>query len=228
MSLSIARSWVRKAIRPDAVQKQALALLDRAHAEGVEATMIVGKNVATSRRCYVARCTRREVIVLELPESLQATFQVIPNGLFQHLPTLTTECAPCEPWVEIREAHIEPVPGDDPKVEWSGTCNYEIRTGDERVLNRCALCAEYFRPDMRRDIKAWWYFDQIYVKPSGQLSFRFPRFESFGNSVGVVGPTILFLQLFTAANWARKQGVQKISNEVGVIADVSKSFGEIA
>jgi hypothetical protein len=213
MSLSLGQTWVRKVIGPRRAREDALRLIEQAAAEKADATLIVGPGLSSNSKCYLARWDGWELAVLELGRVQQEDWNVDPHGLYQelHPAEMPLQEPVAEPLVSLAEARIG-APTYDGWTPLSGTCRFAMDQSQLSGIRSGAVRVQYFRPDLPRPVTAMWYADTILVAPGGELRFRFPPLFSDKNPHHLRGALVVFLQLFTAENWATKSGCRKISN----------------
>ncbi len=214
MSLSLARAWVNSTIRQSAARADALRLLDEAASRGVNGTLIVGPRLSGTGRCFLARWDGRELMVLELTDAQQRDWSVDPLGLFQQLepPALPGGAFSTENLVSLTVANIEGAVDHDGSTPLRGTCIAEFEPAAFHVIQNCALRAEYFRPDLPRQVTSMWYSNQDLNSVRVDLHFRFSPLFSGNNPQTCTGMLVVFLQLFTADDWSNKSGCRRISN----------------
>ena len=221
MSLAVAEAWVRSAIRQPAAQQDALRLFEQASSDQVDATLIVAPELTKKRRSYLVRWTGRETVVLELSPHQQNSFGLVPFAMFKQLEARNTMSEiPCQPWVTLSSIRFDTANSYDCSQPLTGRCTYSVDESETKSLWRCALRAEYFRPDMPRPITAFWYIDAPPSPPQGELNFRFTPIRSVMNPVDFSGPLVLFLQLCSAQDWVRQQGLQRISNVTAAVIEI--------
>lgn len=214
MSLSLAKTWVNATVRQPAARADALRLLDRAASEDVEGTLIVGPRLSTTGKCFLARWDGRELVVRELTDAQQRDWSIDPHGLFQQLepPALPGTAFSTENLVSLTVANIEGAEAHDGWTPLSGTCIAEFEAAPYQVIQNCALRAEYFRPDLPRQVTSMWYSNQDLNSAHIDLHFRFSPLFSQNNPQTCHGTLVVFLQLFTANDWSKKSGCRRISN----------------
>lgn len=213
MSLSLATTWVHAAIGQATARADVLRLLNQAASEGVEATLIVGPRLSTNGASLLARWDGRELVVRELTTAQQQDWSVEPNGLFQQLEPISLPQATIssEPLVSLTVSHVEGADEHDGWMPLSGTCIAE-HAASQRVIRNGALRAEYFRPDLQRQVTQMWYADRILVTGQSPVHFRFPPLFSGNNPHVLRGTLVVFFQLFTADEWTKSVGCRRISN----------------
>jgi hypothetical protein len=213
MSLALGHIWIQKTIRQPAARTAAMQQLERAAAQHIEATLIIGPKLTTNSKCYLARWDGRELAVTELSSSQQDDWKVNPHGLFKELhhqdmpklvPTTTRLVA-----ISDFSLHENIYDGWAPMT---GTCRYDFNESQPSYLENTALRAEYFWPGMPRRVTAMWYAEGGIAASNGVLKFSFPPLFSENNPYQVSGTLALFVQLFTADNWVQVSGCRRISN----------------
>ena len=214
MSLSLARTWVNATVGQPAARADALSLLAEAASQGVHGTLIVGPRLSTTGRCFLARWDGRELVVLELTDAQQRDWSVDPQGLFQQLepPALPKGAFCTENLVSLTVTNIEGAADHDGSTPLCGTCIAEFEPAAFHVIHNCALRAEYFRPDLPRQVTSMWYSNQDLSSARVDLHFRFSPLFSRNNPQTCNGSLVVFLQLFTADDWTKKSGCRRISN----------------
>lgn len=218
MSLSLARTWIRKTIQQPGARDDALRLVEQAAAERVDGTLIVGPRLSANRKCYLARWDGEELVVLELMRRDQREWNVNPQGLFQelHSPDTALHNLTTEPLVALADIQFD-TPIYDGWTPLSGKVGFEIDAPPHRAIENAALRAKYFRPDLRRSVTAMWYANAPVLSPGGELRFQFPPLFSDKNPSHVRGPLVVFLQMFTAEDWVRRSGCRKVSNVTATV-----------
>lgn len=213
MSLSLAKTWVNATVGQPTARADALRLLDQAAAEGVEATLIVGPRLTTNGKCFLGRWDGRELVVRELNGDQQQDWSIDPKGLFRQLEPVALPQATfsTEPLVSLTVSQVEGADGHDGWTPLLGTCVAEHAAGHS-VIRNGALRAEYFRPDLRRQVTQMWYADRDLHAVRTTLQFRFPPLFSHKNPHTCHGTLVVFLQLFTADQWSKPVGCRRISN----------------
>lgn len=218
MSLSLAKTWVEKTIGQPAARADALRLLNQAAVDGVDASLIVGPELSTDGKCYLARWDGLELVVLVLGQEQVDDWSINPKGLFQELHTegipmhdLTTE-----PLVALSISRIDK-PAYDGWTPLTGICQFEIDGPQHRAIENSALRVHYFRPDLPRPVTAMWYAAFPLRAPGGELRFCFPPLFSKHNPHHLFGTLVVFLQMFAAENWVNKSGCRKISNVTAAV-----------
>ena len=224
MSLSLANTWVRTAIRHPGAQADALRLLDRAAASNSEATLIAGCELTTNGRTYLGRWDGRELVVLELPTGLQRIWGIDPQALVQQMeaPAIATPILTSEPVVTISNARVDERPWYSGDTALLGTCRYEFDGPKVQIMLGCALRAEYFRPNLPHQNTAMWYLDEPLWELRGSLHFGFPP-PLAGNRMELAGTVLLFLQMFDSDDWAKNVGTRRVSNVTPVLATLRPS-----
>jgi len=213
MSLDTAKNWARYALRSPAAQRDVLQLFERATADGVEATVIAAPELTVRGTGYLARWTGSELIVLGLSAGQQQSLGVRPSALFQQLePRTSIPEIPAQPWVTVSDITLNAGDGQDCFQPLTGTCRYAVDEGENRFLSRCAVRANFFRPDLPRTITAFSFVDAASLPRQGKLGFRFIPITSAAQPVRIRGTVVVFIQLCTASDWARQQDCQRISN----------------
>lgn len=223
MSLSLAKTWVNTTVLQPAARTAALRLLDSAASQGVEGTLIVGPRLSTSGKCFLARWDGRELVVRELTSAQQRDWSVEPLGLFEQLepPALPKYTFSSEPLVSLTVAHAENQGAHDGWKPLSGTCIAELETVPHQVIRNCALRAEYFRPDLPRQVTSMWYSNHDLNSARVTLHFQFSPLFSKNNPQTFRGTLVVLLQLFTADDWSKNAGCRRISN----VADTVITLG---
>jgi hypothetical protein len=214
MSLTLAKTWVNSVVRLPATRDDALHLLDQADREGVEATLILGPRLTVSGKCFLSRWDGRELIVRELTRAQQRDWSLDPKGLFQQLKATTLPKAGffSEPLAALTISQIDGAGAYDGSTPLLGRCIVERTAISPRVIQNCALRAEYFRPDLSRQVTAMWYADRDLHGEQATWEFRFPPLFSNKNPRTCRGTLAVFFQLFTADDWANQAGCRRISN----------------
>lgn len=213
MSLSLAKSWVNATVGQQAARTDALRLLDQAAAEGVEATLIVGPGLTTNGKCFLGRWDGRELVVRELNGVQQKDWSVESKGLFRQLEPVALPQATfsTEPLVSLTVSAVDQANAHDGWTPLSGTCMVE-HAEPHRVIRNAALRAEYFRPDLQRQVTQMWYADRELPSGQSKLNFRFAPLFSNQNPHTRHGTLVVLFQLFTADQWAKPVGCWRISN----------------
>lgn len=214
MSLSLAKTWVNATVRQPAAQADALRLLDQAASQDVEGTLIVGPRLSTTGKCFLARWDGRELVVRELTDAQQRDWSIDPHVLFQQPepPAFPGTAFFTENLVSLTVANVE---GDGLQDGWtplSGTCIAEFEAAPYQVIQNCALCAKYFRPDLTCQVTSMWYSNRDLNSPRADLRFQFSPLFSRDNPQSCHGALAIFLQLFAADDWSKKSGCRCISN----------------
>ena len=219
MSLSLAKTWVNATVRQPAARADALRLLDRAASQSVEGTLIVGPRLSTTGKCFLGRWDGRELVVLELTDAQQQDWSVDPQGLFQQLepPALPGTAFSTENLVSLTVAAVENVGAHDGWTPLAGTCVAEFETAPYQEIRNCALRAEYFRPDLPRQVTSMWYSQQDLNSARVDLHFQFSPLFSKNNPQTCHGTLVVFLQLFTADDWSNTSGCRRISNVADMV-----------
>lgn len=213
MSLTLIQTWVSGTFRLLEAALDVMKFFDEAAAQGVEATLIVARELTNSGKSYLARWTGKEMVVLELSPAQQRGFGVLPNGLYKELGTRNslTEL-PAVHQVTLSDVRFDESGRYDGQKSLRGTAAYAMDEPASRAIVRCALRVQYFRPDMRRQVTGYWHSNTPLVAPSGELRFSFDPFFNKHNPNLLRGPIVLFFQLMTAQNWTSLAGCQQISN----------------
>lgn len=213
MSLSLAKTWVNATLRQPAALADTLRLLDQAAAEGVEATLIVGPGLTTNGKCFLGRWDGRELVVRELNGVQQKEWSIEPKGLFRQLEpeALPQATFSTEPLVSLTVSNVEQADGHDGWTPLSGTCIAE-HAEPHSVIRNAALRAEYFRPDLQRQVTQMWYADRDLPSGQSKLHFRFAPLFSSKNPQTCRGTLVVLFQLFTADQWAKPVDCRRISN----------------
>lgn len=218
MSLSLAKFWVNATVGEPAARDDALRLLDQAAAKGCEATLIAGPRLVKHGKCFLGRWDGRELVVRELSKTQQQDWSIQPTGLFQQLEPVGLPQAKfsSEPLVSLTVSHVERADGHDGWTPLSGTCVVE-NTAAHSVIRNVALRAEYFRPDLDRQVTHMWYAEADLHSDRTTLQFQFSPLLSDNNPHICPGTLVVFLQLFTAVDWSKLVGCRRISNVADTI-----------
>lgn len=219
MTSSLAKAWVNSTIRQPAARADALRLIDRAVAEDVAATVIVGPRLTSTGKCLLARWDGRELVVRELTDPEQRDWSVDPHGLFQQLEprALPRTGFTTENLVSLSIVHVDGREHHDGWAPMTGTCIAESEASPYQVIQKCALRAEYSRPDLPRQVTTMWYSNQDLNSARVEMRFRFPPLFSDQNPQTCQGTLLVLLQLFTADDWSRPAGCRRISNVADVV-----------
>lgn len=222
MSLLLAKTWIQKSIGSPSARTAALRLLEEAAARQVDATLIVGPGLSANGKCYLVRWDGEELTVLELGAVPQADWNVNSLGLYQklHPSELPLRKALAELRVSLTDVQFAE-PAQDGRVPLVGTCRYRLDNPPHGGIANGALRAQYFRPDLPRQVTALWYVDAFLPASGGSLRFSFSPLFSDKNPDYLHGTLALFLQMFTAENWVTMSGCRKISNVTSAMVTLS-------
>jgi hypothetical protein len=216
---ALGETWIQKMVGPPAAREDALRHFEQATAQQAEATLIVGSQLSTSGKCYLARWDGLELVVLELDRSMQADWRVNPRGLHLqlHLPEvpLLAEPASMAPG-SLTDVRID-VPVHNAWTPLTGTCRFEMDAVSHPTCGSPALRLQYYRPDLPRRVTVMWYADSFLPEAGGELRFQFPPLFSAKNPQPIQGGLVLFLQLLTAADWSAWRDCRKASNVAATI-----------
>lgn len=218
MSLSLAKFWVNATISEPAARDDALQLLDQAAAEGCEATLIAGPQLVKNGKCFLGRWDGRELVLRELSKTQQQDWSIEPRGLFRQLESAALPKAKfsSEPLVSLTVSHSEHADGHDGWTPLSGTCIIE-NAAAHSVIQNVALRAEYFRPDLRRQVTQMWYSENDLHSGRTMVQFQFSPLLSAKNPHACHGAVVVYFQLFTADDWFKPVGCRCISNVADTI-----------
>jgi len=218
MSLSLAKFWVNATVGESAARNDALRLLDQAAAEGCVATLIAGPRLVKNGKCFLARWDGRGLVVRELSKTQQQDWSIEPRSLFRQLKPVGLPQAKfsSEPLVSLTVSHVQRADEHDGWTPLSGTCVVENTAAHSVILN-VALRAEYFRPDLRRQVTHMWYAQDDLHSGSTMLQFQFLPLLSDNNPHIYPGTLVVFFQLFTAEDWSKPVGCRRISNVADTI-----------
>jgi hypothetical protein len=213
MSLSLANLWIQQSIRSRAARDEAWQLLASATRDGIDGTLIVGPKLSVNGRCYLARWDGEELVVLELTDQQQSSWNVQPRGLYRELhgsgmpmPGLVSERLVTLAFIRLD------TPTYDAWAPLSGACRVQIERPGPLRLENLAIRAKYFRPGMKSSVTAMSYTSALLVAPGGEMKFQFPPLISPHQPYPASGPLLIFLQLFSADDWVAVSGCRKISN----------------
>lgn len=213
MSLSLAKTWVNATVGQSAARADSLRLLNDAAAEGLEATLIVGPRLTTNGKCFLGRWDGRELVVRELSAAQQQDWSIDPKGLFRQLEPVAVPHATfsTERLISLAVSHVEEAEGHDGWTPLSGVCVAD-HTSLHGVIRNCALRAEYFRPDLQRQVTQMWYADRELPFGQTMIHFHFPPLFSSKNLHTCRGTLVVYFQFFTAEDWTGLVGCRRISN----------------
>ena len=213
MSLSVAKTWVQKAVKHEQAQAEAIRLFEEIDTENVDGTLIVGSGLSVNGRCYLVRWDGEEFVIFELAQDEQRQWGIDPHGLFRqlHAPAMEMRGLTRQPLVGLADVQFD-APTYDGWTPLTGKIRFETTELPYQLLDNVALRIKYFRPDLARAVTSMWYADAPLLPPSGELRFRFPALFSDENPSHVRGPLIVFLQMFAADDWVKVRGCRKISN----------------
>jgi len=82
MSFELAEAWVKRTFPSGKVRHHVLKSFSEAQAEGAAETIVAAPELTKNRKCYVARWTGQELVILELTALQQERFELGPGVLF--------------------------------------------------------------------------------------------------------------------------------------------------
>ena len=218
MSLSLAKSWVNATVGVPAARDDALRFLDQAAAEGCEATLIAGPKLVKNGKCFLGRWDGRELVVRELSKTQQQDWSIGHRSLFRQLERVGLPHAKfsSEPLVSLTVSHVERADEHDGWTPLLGTCVVE-NTAAHSVIRNVALRAEYFRPDLDRQVTHMWYAEADLHSDRTTLQFQFSPLLCDNNPHICHGTLVVYVQLFTADDWSKPIDCRRISNVADTI-----------
>jgi len=221
MSISLAQSWVRSAIRDPNAKVDVLNLLDGAQQKKVTATLVVGSELSTSGAAFLTRWDGTELSVSELTSPQQRTWDLPPNSLIRQLDSDSTliPVISAERVVAISVSGLVIRSGADGSNSLCGVCRYVCDEPMSPIVT-AAIQAHYFRPGLGRQRSGIWHADRVVGQPGGEMRFSFalPWLDRWGRDHGK--PLAVFVQMFSADNWSSQLNCRRISNMASAFVDV--------
>lgn len=213
MSIELAVAWASRTLRIQRAADDAAHLFEQAARGDKRATILVSGQLSKDGKGWLARWTGSEVVVAELTQRQQTGLGLKPGVMSQHLERVVDSSAPSlrHDWTLADVTFdADQVRADQPLA---GGCTVGFNGPHYDQLAACALRAEYFQPDFSRQVTGYWHFDEP-IRPGRHAH----RFSLPPPEVG--GLVVVFLQLVTARDWRKLDGLRALSNTTAVVVDI--------
>lgn len=226
MSIELVVAWAVRTLRfPQAVQ-DAVGMFEQAARDGHQATLLVSDQLTKDRKGWLARWTGNEVVVVELPPHHQAGLGLLPGVMCRHVEGR----ADLSPRPLIQRLTLSDVAVDDAKGVQAdrplvGSCSISFDGPPYEALDRCALRAEYFQPDLSGQVTGYWHLNGPIRSGRAEHRFSLPPLltritESRNQPPVVSGSLVLFLQMVTADDWRNLAGLRPVSNTTAALVEI--------
>jgi len=215
MSIELAVAWASRTLRIQQAADDAAHMFEQAARDDKRATILVSGQLSKDGKGWLARWTGSEVVVAELTQRQQAGLGLKPGAMSQHLERVIDSSAPSlRHDLTLADVTFDAgrVQADQPLV---GGCSVSFNGPRYDQLAACALRAEYFKPDFSRQVTGYWHFNEP-IRPGR----RDHRFSLPPPEVG--GFVVLFLQMVTARDWRKLDGLHALSNTATVVVDIRR------
>lgn len=215
MSIELAVAWVSRTLRIQQAADDAVHLFEQAARDDKRATILVSGQLSKDGKGWFARWTGSEVVVAELTQRQQAGLGLKPGVMSQHLERAVDPSVPSlRHDLTLADVRFDAERGrvDQPLV---GGCSVSFNGPRFDELATCALRAEYFQPDFSRQVTGYWHFNEPIRPGRREHRFSLPPPE-------VGGLTVLFLQIVTAHDWRKLDGLRALSNTAAVVVEIRR------
>lgn len=221
MSIELAVAWASRTLRLPRAADDAARMFEQAARDGRPATLLVSDHLSNDGKGWLARWTGSEVVVVELSARDQVGLGLAPGTLCRHLEDVA-DCSlqtPTASW-SLSDVVLEGsqlLRADQPLI---GSCQVACEAHFQGSCEACAVRAEYFQPTLVRQVTGYSHFNGPLASNRHDYRFSFPPLVSQRNPLEINGTVVLFLQLVTARNWSRLEGLQAISNTTAVVVEM--------
>ncbi|HVC94914.1 MAG TPA: hypothetical protein VND64_14560 [Pirellulales bacterium] len=212
MSVELAKTWVERMFCSAGARREASQLLNKAAAEGSQATLVAGSDVMANDKACMARWTGSELVVVELSARQQANMALTPTTMFMGLePRPLVWELPPEPLVTLHDAQFDPGEPHDCRQPLSGICRFTFDASKRMPADSCALQAQYVHPHLPQTT-SYSNPKRTFDSLEAELRFSFRPLFSAPRPVILHGTLFIYFQLFTARDWRTNAGAKCVSN----------------
>ena len=213
MSIELAVAWACRTLRIQQAADDAAHMFEQAARDDKRATILVSGQLSKDGKGWLARWTGSDVVVAELTQRQQAGLGLKPGAMSQHLERAVDSSAQSL-LHDLTLADVTFDAGraraDQPLV---GGCSVSFNSPRFDQLAACALRAEYFQPDFSRQVTGYWHFNEPIWPGHREHRFALPPSE-------VSGLVVVFLQIVTARDWQKLDGLRALSNTTAVVVEI--------
>jgi len=214
--------WCQSMVPNADVRRDIADLFEKAAAQKVEATALIGSDLTERGKGYLVRWTGHELVVMELTRGQQKGMNLPANGLLRQLePQSPGSELPSLEVLSLTEIRLESPDVYDGAEPLNGNCQFRFDEDQFGIMHPCSLRVRYFKPDIDRTITAFWHAEGPLAHPGGRLAFTFTPLFTPNCGPFVPGPLALFFQLLLCRDQRTMDECQPISNVAAAMVELS-------